>query len=68
MQLGDAEVSIPCPKCGHSFKAKLSATASGSQTRCPRCGVLFKGRGNELAQAQREIDDVTNQFRKLGGG
>ena len=67
MKLGDIEVTIPCPQCGHSFKAKLSATAEGSQSRCPGCGVLFKGKGNQLAQAQRAIDDLTKSFRKLGG-
>ena len=67
MKLGDAEVTLPCPQCGHSFQVRLSATAEGSRTRCPRCGVLFKGNGDDLASAQRALDDLKKSFRKLGG-
>jgi hypothetical protein len=65
MKLGDA---VPGSQCGHCFKARLSATAEGSKTRCPRRGVVFRGKGNELAHAQRAIDDLTKSFRRLGGG
>lgn len=68
MNLGNLEATLSCPQCGHSFKIRLAATSTGSQTRCPGCGVLFKGAGDGLAKAQRAIDDLTDSFRKLGGG
>lgn len=63
--MADLDMQVPCPSCGRKLKVKLRELSSGHSTRCPSCGCSIQFEGDGGRQAQRAIDDLNEQIKRL---
>lgn len=63
--MADLDTRVPCPNCGRKIQVKLRELSSGHSTRCPGCGCVINFEGEGGRQAQRAIDDLNQQIRRL---
>lgn len=59
--LDDAEIPIPCPKCGRKTKKRIGWIQTNSNFTCV-CGTRITLEANQF---RREIDKVNNAFGDL---
>lgn len=65
--LDNAQIDVPCPKCGHTTKERLGRLKNNPQLRCIRCGSSIQidasGPGG-LAQGAKRIDKSMDEVRR----
>ncbi len=62
-----AEIGIPCPHCGHSFRQTLHWLMShrGEEVACTSCGQSFPVESlGSLDDIIRSMRDSAHQFRR----
>ena len=60
------QTPIPCPKCGHTVKKRLSELKADTEFPCPGCGAVFRVSGGEFETVGKSMDDLQKTIAKLG--
>lgn len=66
----DAEIEIPCPKCGYKTKQTIGRLRDQAQFECVGCGTTIKPSTRQfdsaLNKVDQSIDDLRRQLATLG--
>ncbi len=60
----DAEIGIPCPKCGHETKQTVGWLKANTEFTCPSCGSVIEVEAEELLTGLKKADKALADFRK----
>ncbi|MDM0003911.1 YnfU family zinc-binding protein [Variovorax sp. J22G73] len=71
--LDNAEIEIPCPKCGKKSKQRLGRLNNNSSIRCGFCGTIIElktdgpgGLAQAKKSAEKSLADLKRSLGKLG--
>ncbi|ASE38452.1 hypothetical protein CEP68_02435 [Brevundimonas vesicularis] len=65
----DAEVGVPCPKCGQENVRSVGSLRAKTEFQCAGCGATIVPDGDldqGLRRAEKAVDDLRKSFRKFG--
>lgn len=54
--LDDAEVEIPCPKCGKESKQPFGRLRNNPKLTCPSCHLVFHVEAKQLRELLRNVN------------
>ena len=60
----DADMEIPCPKCGKQFTEKLGTLKNSSNVKCPHCGIGFAPNTEEFSEQMEASEKAVEDFGK----
>lgn len=60
----NAEIPIPCPKCGKELEGKLGRLSREKRITCPECGPI-EITGDGLRKIRTALADLERQFKSL---
>ncbi|EPE98630.1 hypothetical protein RGCCGE502_09395 [Rhizobium grahamii CCGE 502] len=63
----DAEISIPCPGCGHKTKKSIAWIQNNTYFSCEGCGRTVAFQADELLAGIENVDKTLADFRKKLG-
>lgn len=57
----DAEIAIPCPKCGQKHKKSVRWIRANKELSCP-CGAVVALEADELLEGIEQADEAIDKF------
>ena len=66
IDFSEAEIEVPCPKCGQRTAQTLAGLADDGNLTCAGCGVRFEveGAGRVVDDAQQAVADARQRLRR----
>jgi DNA-directed RNA polymerase subunit RPC12/RpoP len=62
------EADLNCPNCGGKFKQRIEDMRPGRSRVCPHCSARIQFTGDDGRKAQKAIDDLEKELKKLSRG
>ncbi|RLK45965.1 hypothetical protein [Cupriavidus plantarum] len=67
LNLDDASIDLPCPKCGHEIQETIGRLKNDPDLICPACKTVIAIDAAQLRggmdEAQQSLDDLERTFR-----
>lgn len=60
----DAELTLPCGKCGHQFQEKVARLKTSPSIPCPKCGVVTHYNADDFRQKLGAVDNAVEELRR----
>lgn len=59
------ECDIACPSCDQNFRQRVAEIRPRHSRTCPHCGTTIQWSGDDGATAQRALDKLEREMKKL---
>jgi DNA-directed RNA polymerase subunit RPC12/RpoP len=67
LNLDDASLALPCPKCGHEIQETVGRLKNDPDITCPACSTVISIDSTQLRggleQAQESLNELDRTFR-----
>lgn len=61
----DLYADIECPNCGQRARIEVREMVPGRSKDCPHCEAVFEFSGEDGRRAQRALDELEGQLKRL---